>query len=154
MEESKDCYVDVDVLFWRRRKTEKKEENIQRRRISFFWRRRKTEKEREENILRRFPQKLSRILKSLGLETFANFCWVSIYVSENLSWIKKIWYRPSVVVTLLGIGATELWVSTSKVEFWLWKGLKALQAGCWGSNDNKSTIRHSFGTPCTIAVRL
>ena len=45
MEESKDCYVDIDVLFRRKRKTKKKtEENIHRRRISFFLRRRKTEK--------------------------------------------------------------------------------------------------------------
>ena len=37
MEDSKDFYVGVDVLFWRRRKTErKKEENIRRRGISYF----------------------------------------------------------------------------------------------------------------------
>ena len=69
MGESYDCYVDIDVgvLFLRRRKTGKKrEENIRRRRISFFWRR-KTEKEKVENIWRESLQKLSRILRNLGL---------------------------------------------------------------------------------------
>ena len=66
----------------------KKKENIRKRRISFFWRKRKPEKEKEENIWRRSLQKLSRILRSLGfglsLETFANFCRVSVSVSKNL----------------------------------------------------------------------
>ena len=60
MEESKDCYV---------------------------------AKEKEETIWRRSLQKLSRILRSpsfsLGLETFANFCSVSVSVLENLVWGKK-----------------------------------------------------------------
>ena len=42
------------------------------------------EKEKEENIWRRSLQKLSRILRSLGLETFANFGRISASVMENL----------------------------------------------------------------------
>ena len=57
MEERKDCYVDVDDDF-----------------DVIFWRKRKTEKENEGNVWRRSLQKLSKILKSPGfglcLETF------------------------------------------------------------------------------------
>ena len=70
MEESKDCYVDVYVLFRRRRKTEKekvekvwrrnffveekkKEENIWRREIFHLRRRERTEKKKEEMLWRR-----------------------------------------------------------------------------------------------------
>ena len=57
MEESEDCYVDVDIgvdvdidaLFLRRRKGRK---IFGEGKYLFFWRRRKTEKEKEENILR------------------------------------------------------------------------------------------------------
>ena len=67
MEERKDCYVDVDDDF-----------------DVIFWRRRKTEKENEGNVWRRSLQKLSRIFRSLGfglrLETFANFWRVSVSV--------------------------------------------------------------------------
>ena len=99
MEESKDCCVEVDILFRRKRKTEKKkEENIRRRGISYFL----EEKEKEDDIWRRSLQKLPRILRSsgfgLGLETFANFWRVSlseIFISEkaprlsisNIIWI-------------------------------------------------------------------
>ena len=41
------------------------------------------EKEKEENIWRRSLQKLSRILRSLGLETFANLRRDSVSDSEN-----------------------------------------------------------------------
>ena len=81
MEESKDCCVDVDVLFQRRRKRRK----ILGEGEFFFWRRRKTEKEKEENIWRKSLQKLSRILRSLGfdfglgLEIFANFWRVLVW---------------------------------------------------------------------------
>ena len=64
----------------------KKEENIQRRRISIFLEEKKKQKEKEENIWRRSLQKLSRILRSLGFgigfEIFVNFWRVS--ASENL----------------------------------------------------------------------
>ena len=47
MEENRDCYVSVDVLFWRRiRRDEKKKENIRKMRISFFL---DEKKNREEN---------------------------------------------------------------------------------------------------------
>ena len=88
-EESKDCYVDVDVLFRRRRKTEKngkeKGGKYSERDITFFWRR-KAEREKEENIWKWSLQNLSRIFRSLsfGLETFANFWRVLVSVSENL----------------------------------------------------------------------
>ena len=41
------------------------------------------EKEKEEDIWRRSLQKLSRILRSLGLETFANLRRDSVSDSEN-----------------------------------------------------------------------
>ena len=93
-EESKDCYVDVDVLFRRRRKTEKngkeKGGKYSERDITFFWRR-KAEREKEENIWKWSLQNLSRIFRSLsfGLETFANFWRVLELVSENLVSRKK-----------------------------------------------------------------
>ena len=85
MEETKDCYVDIDVLFRRRRKRRK---IFRKGEYLFFWRRIKTEKEKEENIWRRSLQKFATILRSLGfglgLETFANFWKVSVLVSESL----------------------------------------------------------------------
>ena len=96
MEESNDCYVDVDVLFRRRRKTEKKGKKIfGEGEYLFFWRRIKTEKEKEENIWRQSLQKFAWILRSLGFgfETFAIFWRVSVSVSEILVSEKKSWFR-------------------------------------------------------------
>ena len=58
----------------------------------FFWRRRKTEKEKGENIWRKSLKKLSRILRSLGLglETFVNFCRVSVSVLKDFGLGKKV----------------------------------------------------------------
>ena len=72
----------------------------------------KTEKEKEENIWRRSLQKLSRILRSLGLETFANLRrdsvsdsvnFVSVLALKNLVSEKKYQYR-------------RIWC-----RFWFWK---------------------------------
>ena len=91
---------------------QEKEENIWRRKIVFLWRRRKMEKEKEENIWRGSLQKLSRILRSLGLETFANLRrdsvsdsvnFVSVLALKNLVSEKKYQYR-------------RIWC-----RFWFWK---------------------------------
>ena len=86
MEESKHCYVDVDVLFQRRRKTEMKRKKIfGEGEYLFFWRRRKIEKKRGKYLEKISPKRILRSLGfSLGLETFANFWRVSASVSENL----------------------------------------------------------------------
>ena len=70
------------------------------------------EKEKEENIWRRSPQKMARILRSLGLETFANLRrdsvsdsvnFVSVLALKNLVSEKKYQYR-------------RIWC-----RFWFWK---------------------------------
>ena len=91
MKESKD-YSTLTLTFYsegegKRRK--KRGEIFGEGEYLFFRRRRKTEKEKEGNIWRRSLQKLSRILRSLGVETFANFRRGSESVSENLVSEKK-----------------------------------------------------------------
>ena len=63
-------------------------------------------------------QKLSRILRSLGLETFANFWRVSVSVSENLVsekksrfWFRKIWSQKKII----GFGFRDL---VSEEKYW------------------------------------
>ena len=85
MEESKDCYV---------------------------------AKEKEETIWRRSLQKLSRILRSpsfsLGLETFANFCSVSVSVLENLVWEKSFSFGKFGLEKSLGFGFGKLGLGKEK----------------------------------------
>ena len=92
MEESKDCYSDVEVLFRRRRKRMK---IFGEGKYLFFWRRKKTGKEKGETIWRRSLQKSKSVGFGLGLKTFANIWRVLVSVSENLVSGKKsqFWFR-------------------------------------------------------------
>ena len=95
MKESKD-YSTLTLTFYsegegKRRK--KRGEIFGEGEYLFFRRRRKTEKEKEGNIWRRFLQKLSRILRSLGfglgLKTFVNF-WRRIWSQKKSRfWLGK-----------------------------------------------------------------
>ena len=125
--------IDIDVLFWRRRKRRKtfEKENI------FFL---------EENQRRKrrkiFGEDLSRILRSLGfgfgLETFANFWRVSVSVSENLvsEKILGFGFGEFSLGKKVSVSVSENLVSGKKSRFWfrkIWYWKKSLGI-CFGQN--------------------
>ena len=94
MEESKDFYAQVDALFRRKRKTEKK---------------------KEENLRRRILRSLGF---GLGLETFANFWRVSVSVLENLVSEKSLGFREFGLGKKVSVSVSENWVSEEKSWYW------------------------------------
>ena len=76
MEENRDCYISVDVLFWRRiRREEKKKENIRKMRISFFLDEKKNREEKGGKYLEKISPKIVKdIEKSWIRSRSRDFC--------------------------------------------------------------------------------